>query len=266
MRLGFIGAGNMAEAIIGGIINAEVASHTDIIASDADNTRLDYITQIYRVKTTESNIDVAQGSDIIFLSVKPHIYDAVISEIREEIKPTAIVIILAAGLSIESVRKKFNTNVKLVKTMPNTPAMVNCGMTAICAAKNVTQNELDEILKIFNSIGKTEILPERLFDVFTALAGSSPAYVFTFIEAMADAGVKHGLSRKQAIEISTQAVLGSAKLLQESGEHPAALRDAVCSPGGTTIAAVCELEKRGFRNAVISAADACVKKYNDMKD
>ncbi|MCL2577609.1 MAG: pyrroline-5-carboxylate reductase [Defluviitaleaceae bacterium] len=265
-KLGFIGAGNMAAAIIGGMINAGVAVHSDIITSDADVARLEFIAQKYRVETTQSNIEVAQTSDIIFLSVKPYIYDAVISEIRGVTKTDALVIILAGGVSIAAARTKFNTDVKLIKTMPNTPAMVNCGMTAICAAENVTPDELEPILEIFNSIGKTEILPERLFDVFTALAGSSPAYAFMFIEAMADAGVKHGLSRKQAIEISTQALLGAAKLLQETGEHPATLRDAVCTPGGTTIAAVCEFEAKGFRNAIISAVDACTNKYNKLQE
>jgi len=263
-KLGFIGAGNMAAAIIGGMINANVAAPSDIMASDADEKRLEFVAQKFCVTTTKSNIELAKISDIIFLSVKPQIYDAVISEIRGEIKSDALVIILAAGLSIEAVREKFNTNVKLVKTMPNTPAMVNCGMTAICTAQNVTEDELAYVMKIFESVVKVEILPERMFNIFTALASSSPAYAFTFIEAMADACVKHGLSRKQSIEISTQAILGAAKLLQETGDHPAVLRDAVCSPGGTTIAAVCELEERGFRNAVISAVDACVEKYNLM--
>jgi pyrroline-5-carboxylate reductase len=264
-KLGLIGAGNMSEAIMSGIINAGVAASSDIIASDANDARLQFIAQKYKVNTTQSNIEVAQKSDIIFLCIKPHVHDAVIFEIREKIKSDALVIILAGGVSIEAAREKFAANVKLIKTMPNTPAMVNCGMTAICAAENVSEEEISHVLKIFNSIGKTEILPEKLFPVFTGLAGSSPAYAFMFIEAMADAGVKHGLSRKQAIEISTQALLGAAKLLQESGEHPATLRDAVCTPGGTTIAAVCELEEQGFRNAVISAVDACVEKYNILK-
>ena len=262
---GFIGAGNMAEAIIGGMTGARVAAPSDIIASDADASRLEFIAQKFGIETTRSNTEVAKESDILFLSVKPQIYDAVISEIRGDINPCALIVIIAAGLSTQSVREKFGTNVKLIKAMPNTPAMVNCGMTAICAAENVTDDELAQVLKIFNSVGKTEIIPEKFFDIFTALAGSSPAYVFTFIEAMADAGVKHGLSRKLAIEISTQAVIGSAMLLSKSNEHPAILRDNVCSPGGTTIAAVCELERTGFRNSVIAAVDACVKKYNEMK-
>ena len=267
-KLGFIGAGNMAEAIIGGVIKAGVVKPSEIIASDMDSERISFIAEKYNVQTTQSNIEIAQQSDIIFLSVKPHVYDMVIAEIKSFIEPDALAIILAAGLSLKAVKEKFGSdwNVKLIKTMPNTPAMVNCGMTAICAGENVSESELAQVLEIFNSVGKTEILPEKLFDAFTAIAGSSPAYAFMFIEAMADAGVKHGLSRAQAISISTQTLLGSAKMVQETGEHPAALRDMVCSPGGTTIEAVCELERQGFRNAIISAVTACAEKYNNMKN
>ncbi|MCL1863377.1 MAG: pyrroline-5-carboxylate reductase [Defluviitaleaceae bacterium] len=259
-KLGFIGAGNMAEAIIAGAIKA--GETLEIIASDMDKTRLSYMAEKYSIAIAADNVEAAQA-EIVFLSIKPHIYDAVISEIKSAINPNALVVIIAAGISIAYVQERLGG--KIIKAMPNTPAMVNCGMTAICS-ENVNDDELARVVKIFDSVGKTQILPERLFDVYTALAGSSPAYVFMFAEAMADAGVRHGLSRKQALEISTQALLGAAKMLQETGEHPAVLRDAVCSPGGTTIAAVCELEKNGFKNAVISAITACVERYNFMGD
>lgn len=267
-KLGFIGAGNMAEAIIGGVIGAELCRPADIMASDMNYERLFFIEAKYDVYTTEKNIDIAKRADIIFLSVKPQIYDEVIEEIKNCVKADAIIVILAAGLGTDTVRKKFGTDssVQLIKVMPNTPAMVNRGMTAIYLSKNSSADSIDDVVKIFESVGKVEILHEKNFDAFTAIAASSPAYVFMFIEAMAEAGVQHGLSRKQAIRISTQAVLGSAKLLQESGKHPAELRDAVCSPCGTTIEAVCELERQGFRNAIISAVTACVKKYNELKE
>jgi pyrroline-5-carboxylate reductase len=266
-KLGFIGAGNMAAAIIGGVIKARLIEPADIMASDASRERLTFIAENYDIKLTQSNTEIAKTSDIIFLSVKPHIYYEVIDEIKDCVNENALIIILAAGLGINEIRNLFGSerDIKLIKTMPNTPAMVNCGMTAICAAENVSESELAQVLEIFNSVGKTEILPERLFDAFTAIAGSSPAYAFMFIEALADAGVKHGLSKKQAIEISAQALLGSAKMVLETGEHPASLKDAVCSPGGTTIAAVCELERQGFRNAIISGATAAVDKYNNLR-
>lgn len=262
-KLGFIGAGNMAAAIIGGAVGAGAVAAGDILAADADAARLAFVAEKFGVRAA-GNLAVARAADILFLSVKPQVYDAVISEIRGAVKDGAVVVILAAGLSIADVREKFGaTPPKLAKVMPNTPALVNSAMTAVCA--DVSAAELDGVLKIFNSVGRTEILPERFFDAFTGIAGSSPAYVFTFIEAMADAGVKHGLSRDFAIQAGAQAVLGAAKMVLETGEHPAVLRDAVCSPGGTTIAAVGELERAGFRNAIISAVSACVEKYNDLK-
>ncbi|MDR0272595.1 MAG: pyrroline-5-carboxylate reductase, partial [Clostridiales bacterium] len=239
----------------------------EIIANDTSRERLTWVAEKYDIKTTQSNTKVAQQADIIFLSVKPNAYDTVIRKIRSHVREDALIIILAAGLGIKEVREKFGAErkTKLVKVMPNIAAMVNCSMTAVCAADDVSEDELTQVLEIFNSIGKTEILPEHLFDAFTALAGSSPAYAFMFIEAMADAGVKHGFSRKLAIEISAQALLGATKMVLETGENPAALKDAVCSPGGTTIEAVCELERNGFRNAVISGVTAAVDKYNRMK-
>jgi pyrroline-5-carboxylate reductase len=267
-KLGFIGTGNMATAIINGVINVGVVAAWEIIASDTESAQLAQISKSCNIETTSSNIEVAKNSEIIFLSVKPHIYHTVIDEIKSSIKPNAMVIILAAGLGIKHAKEMFGADckIKLVKTMPNTSARVNCGMTAVCADKGVTQKDLAEVLKIFNSVGKTEILPEYLFDAFTAISGSSPAYGFMFIEAMADAGVKHGLSRRQATDISAQALLGAAKMVLETGENPATLKGEVCSPGGTTIAAVCELEKQGFRNAIISAVTVCAKKYKILGD
>ncbi|MCL2355927.1 MAG: pyrroline-5-carboxylate reductase [Defluviitaleaceae bacterium] len=267
-KLGFIGTGNMATAIINGAINAGVVAAWEIIASDPDAEQLAQISKSCNVETTSSNIEVAKNAEIIFLSVKPNVYRPVIDEIKDSIKPNAMVIILAAGLGLKHAAEMFGSDckIKLVKTMPNTPARVNSGMTAVCAGENVTQKDLATVLKIFNSVGKTEILPEYLFDAFTGISGSSPAYAFMFIEAMADAGVKHGLSRRQAIDISAQALLGAAKMVLETGENPATLKGEVCSPGGTTIAAVCELEKQGFRNAIISAVTVCAEQYKVLGD
>jgi pyrroline-5-carboxylate reductase len=268
-KLGFIGAGNLAAAIIGGAVKAGEVNPADVIVSDASGEQLSKMAASHRVEVTTENAKVAAQADILFLSIKPNVYETVIAEIKNSLKQNALVVILAAGLSIAAVQKMFGgATVKLIKAMPNTPAMVNCGMTAICTAENMPSKFDDLVesgIKIFESIGKVEILPERLFDAFTAIAGSSPAYVYTFIEAMADAGVKNGLSREQALCISTQAVFGSAAMVQQTGEHPAVLRDAVCSPSGTTIEAVCELERQGFRNAVISGVNAVATKYNEMR-
>jgi len=259
--IGFLGAGNIGGAIISGVIKAGLVAPTQIIAADVNPQRLGQLSEAYHIDTTHSNIEAAQQSDILFLSIKPFLYDSVIAEIRGHVKPDAIMVVVAAGYGISDVRQKFdNESIKIAKAMPNIPAMVNAAMTAVCTTDNMTETEIGDVLAIFNSVGQTEILPEHLFDVFTAVAGSSPAYAFIFIDALADAGVKYGLTRPQALKFCTQVILGVAKMIQETGEHPAALKDAVCTPGGTTIEAICELDKLGFRNAIISCVDACVSK------
>jgi len=267
IKLGFIGSGNIGGAIIGGVIKAGLLRPKDIIASDISEARLTSLVNTFKINTTTSNIEAARESDILFLSIKPLIYDAVIAEIKDHVKPDAIIVIVAAGHSIASVRDKFgNDNIKIAKAMPNIPAMVNAAMTAVCTTETLTEAEVESVLSIFNSVGETELLPEHLFDVFTAVAGSSPAYAFIFIDALADAGVKYGLPRHQALKFCTQVILGVAKMILETGDHPAVLKDTVCTPGGTTIDAICELDKLGFRNAIISCVDACVKKSVKIRE
>ena len=169
-----------------------------------------------------------------------------------------------AGVTIEQIEEYFGFEVKLIRTMPNTPALVGEGMSAICKNKNIHKEELEEVCSLFNYFGKYELLEEKDFHAFIALCGSSPAYVFMFIEAMADAGVKLGIPRAKAYKLAEQSILGSAKLALETGKHPGELKDSVCSPGGTTIDAVLELERNGFRNAVISAVEKCAEKSKTM--
>ena len=265
MKLGFIGAGNMGSAIVGGVIRAGLFGASDIIVSDAYQPMLDKMRDTHGVSITNSNTEVAGQVDVLFLAVKPNIYEAVIKEIREGVKPGAIVVTIAAGQTLAGLTEKFqNPGVKIVRTMPNTPALVQQGMTAVCPAQNLTEEDRQLVLKIFNSIGKAELLPEYLFDAYTGVAGSGPAYVFMFIEAMADGGVLHGLPRDQAMKFAAQTVLGSAEMILSGSGHPGFLKDAVCSPGGTTIEAVAALEKNGLRNAVISAVSACAEKSLKM--
>lgn len=218
----------------------------------------------FGIRTTASNIEVASEADYLILAVKPHIYKLVIEEVRDYIKKDAIVISIGAGISSRFLEENLNEGTKYVKTMPNTPAMVGEGMTAVCPPARLTEEELDGVLRILNTFGKTEILDESLMDGATALSGSSPAYVFMFIEAMADAAVLEGIPRKQAYTMAAQAVLGSAKMVLETGIHPGQLKDNVCSPGGTTIEAVTSLERSSFRSAVIEAMRACAQKSRDM--
>lgn len=262
--IGFIGAGNMGSAMIGGILNASLATTSQIIASAHSPKTLEEIRTKFSIETTLSNEIVAKRSDILFLAVKPNKFDEVIPEIADHLKSGCIVVSIAAGKTIASIEEAFGQEIKLVRAMPNTPALVGEAMSALCANEAVTAEELAEIQTIFNSFGKSEVVPESLIDAVVGVSGSSPAYVYMFIEAMADAAVADGMPRAQAYKFAAQSVYGAAKMVLETGKHPGELKDAVCSPGGTTIEAVAALEKGGLRNTVITAQRACAKKSHDM--
>lgn len=263
-KIGFIGSGNMGRAIIGGIIGSNLVPASNIIASDIAEASLNDLKATYGINTTTNNIEVASSADLLFLAVKPNIYPVVIKEIKKAVKEDVIIVVIAAGQSIAKIETLFGRRIKVVRTMPNTPALVGEGMTGVCPNEFLVEDEINEVLSIFTSIGKTEIVGEYLMDAVTAVSGSAPAYVYMFIEAMADAAVAEGMTRAQAYKFAAQAVLGSAKMVLETGEHPGALKDQVCSPGGTTIAAVCELEQKGMRDAVISACRVCANKSKEM--
>ncbi|QEK12900.1 pyrroline-5-carboxylate reductase [Crassaminicella thermophila] len=262
--IGFIGCGNMGQAMIGGIIQANIFSSENILVGDVNEKSLEKAAEKYGIKTTTDNNEVAKIADILILSVKPNLYPVVIKQIKDEVKKDVIVVTIAAGKSIEGTEKMFKRKVKVVRVMPNTPALVGEGMSAVCANEAVTKEELDEIINIFESFGKTEIVNEKLMDVVTSVSGSSPAYVYMFIEAMGDAAVLDGMPRNKAYKMAAQAVLGAAKMVLETGMHPGVLKDMVCSPGGTTIEAVATLEEKGLRTAVISAMRSCTKKSIEM--
>lgn len=257
MKISFIGAGNMGSAIIGGIVKAGLADATEITVADHSAEKLNEIKAKYNVNITENNV-ACMPCDILFLCVKPNVIYSVIDEIKSAVDSDTTVVSIAAGQSISKLEAAFEKNVKIIRVMPNTPALVGEGMAALSLGNGV--KECKEVLEIFSSIGKAEIVPESLMDTVTAVSGSSPAYVFMFIEAMADAAVKGGMSRDKAYTFAAQSVLGSAKMVLETGIHPGELKDMVCSPGGTTIDAVAVLEREGMRNAVMDAMDACIKK------
>jgi pyrroline-5-carboxylate reductase len=258
--LGFIGGGNMAQAIIGGIVKSKLYSPENIIVADLFEKTLETVSEKYGVKVTKDNNDSAKNADILILAVKPQFYGVVIEGIKNEVKEDAIIVSIAAGKDTKSIREAFGKNIKVVRVMPNTPALVGEGMAGICSNELVTKEELEQITSIFESLGQAEIVPEKLMDVVTSVSGSSPAYVYMFIEAMADAAVLDGMPRNQAYKFASQAVLGAAKMVLETGMQPGQLKDMVCSPGGTTIEAVATLEEKGLRSAVISAMRACTKK------
>ena len=264
MKIGFIGNGNMGGAIIGALINNNIVLAGDVYVSDINRESLERTKQQYRVNISTDNIETVKAADVLFLSVKPNVVYKVIDEIKNEVSEDMLIISIAAGQSIEKLEKAFSKQIKLVRVMPHTPALVGEAMSGICVNKNVTDNEKETVLKIFSSFGRGEIISEHLMDAVTAVSGSSPAYVFMFIEAMADAAVMGGIPRSQAYTFAAQAVLGSAKMVLETGKNPAELKDMVCSPAGTTIEAVAALEEFGMRNAVIKAMQACIDKSKSM--
>lgn len=262
--IGFIGSGNMATAMINGIMNSELVTSNKIIVSDPTITKLEELKKKYEITTTTNNKEVAQRADILILAVKPQYYPVVIEEIKEEIKEDAIIVSIAAGQKIEKIEKLFGKKIKIVRAMPNTPALVGESMAALSQSSSISADELDLICKIFNSFGKCEVVQENLMDAVTAISGSSPAFIFMIIEAMADGAVLEGMPREKAYTFAAQAVLGSAKMVLETGKHPAELKDMVCSPGGTTIEGVSVLEENGMRSCVIKAIQATSNKSKDL--
>ena len=264
MKIGIIGLGNMAGAIIGGMLKEGIARSEDIIGSAATQATLDRVRSQYDIQTTLHNAEVAEAAEILILAVKPQFLSDVIGEIRDIVREETLVVTIAAGKTIGWYEEAFERKLRLVRCMPNTPAMVGAGFTAVCPSENVTSEETDRVLRLMGSFGRTSVIRETLMDAFSAVAGCSPAFVFLFIEAMADAGVAAGIPRAQAYEAAAQAVMGSAALMLETGKHPGELKDMVCSPGGTTIQGVKTLEERGMRGAVMDAVEACVDKAKKL--
>lgn len=263
-KIGFIGCGNMGSAMVGGLINSGFQNADSIIVSTRTEKSANSLKEKFKIKTSLNNIDIAKECDVIVLAVKPNMYKGVIDDIKSEITREKLIITVAAGITIEKMEYWLGEGYKIVRTMPNTPALVGEAISAVCANINVNKEELEYVFNFFNSFGKSVELEEKDFHAFTALCGSSPAYLFMFIEAMADAAVKLGIPRVKAYEMAAQSVLGSAKMVLETGKHPGELKDMVCSPGGTTIDAVAELEKKGLRSTVIEAIEKCAEKSKAM--
>ncbi|MDB2073784.1 pyrroline-5-carboxylate reductase [Clostridium paraputrificum] len=263
-RIGFIGCGNMGRAMVGGLINSGFSNSSNIIVSTRTEESAKLIQEKYNVNVTTNNEDVIKNSDVIFLAVKPNMYAKVIGELRKELLQEKLIITIAAGITISDMEALISDKARIVRTMPNTPALVGEGMSAICTNNNVLDEELKLVIDMYKSFGECVELEEKDFHGFIALCGSSPAYVFIFIEAMADAAVKLGIPRKKAYKMAAQSVLGSAKMILDTEQHPGELKDMVCSPSGTTIDAVVELEKQGFRSSIIEAMIKCADKSKSM--
>lgn len=262
--IGFIGCGKMAQAMIQGVLSSEIVSAEQIIVSANTNETLTLVENKYSIKTTLDNSEVASQANLLFLAVKPNLYAEIINEIANNVKGDTIIITIAAGISLSFIESNFGKPVKAVRSMPNTPSLVGEGMSALCANDQVTTNELTEVISLFEGFGRAEVVEEKLMDAIPAVSGSSPAYAYMFIEALADGAVMQGIPRDQAYKLASQALLGAAKMVLETGLHPGELKDNVCTPGGATIQAVATLEKHNFRSSVISAMESCTKKSKEL--
>lgn len=264
MKIGFIGLGNMASAMIGGILKKKLYLPEDLIGADKSEEAVKRAAETFHIHTTTDNIEVAEAADVLILAVKPQFFEGMIAEIKGAVGEDKLVISIAPGKTMEWLMDHFGKEMKLVRCMPNTPALVGEGCTGFCTYSMVTEEEQETARKILESFGEAYPVPENLMDTVVGVSGSSPAYVFMFIEAMADEAVAEGMPRALAYEFAAQAVLGSAKMVLETGKHPGELKDMVCSPAGTTIQAVKVLEEKGFRAAVMDAMEACIEKSKNL--
>jgi pyrroline-5-carboxylate reductase len=256
-KIGFIGTGNMGASILKGVLSSGTAQPEDILIFDADRNKAAQLARETGVVAAASNSELTKLSDYIVLAVKPVFVGQVMEEIKDSFSNEKILVSIAVGISSDTLRAYLHRESKIVRTMPNLPLMVGEGMTLICFDDNIGSEERAFVKRLFEGSGIAEELEERLMSQVTALTGSSPAYVFIMIEAMADGAVAQGIPRKLAYRLAAQAVLGSAKMVLETGLHPAELKDQVCSPAGTTIEAVKALERSGFRYSLIKAMDEC---------
>ncbi|MBQ1608852.1 MAG: pyrroline-5-carboxylate reductase [Lachnospiraceae bacterium] len=268
-KVGFIGCGNMGSAMIGGILKNGLAGKDEIIASCKSEGTKERITKELGITVTLDSAEVAQKADVVFLAIKPYQFDAVLPQINGKLEADQIVISVAAGKSLSMIETALMSidvagKLKVVRAMPNTPALVGEAMTAITPNANLNEEDIAKVKALFESFGQVEVVPESMMNAVIGVSGSSPAFIYMLIEAMADAAVVEGMPRAQAYKFAAQSVLGSAKMVLETGMHPGALKDAVCSPGGTTIAGVEALEQCGFRGTVMEGIRATVAKAEEM--
>lgn len=262
-EISFLGAGNMAEAIMKGVLAANLFKPGDLLASDTSEARLKLLREKHGVRTTRNNREAVREGKLIFLGVKPLVVDAVLAEIKSELKEKLLVSV-AAGIPLSRLASGLEREAKIIRAMPNAPALVQTGATVLAPGKGVEAGSLSLVTRIFESIGKIWVLEEKHLDAVTGLSGSGPAFFFVMIEALADGGVKSGLSREIALSLAAQTALGAAKMVLETGDHPARLKDFVASPGGTTIAGLHKLEEGKIRAVLISAVEAATRRSEEL--
>lgn len=268
MRIGrtiaFLGAGNMAGALIKGLLHAKACEPGEIFAVDVRAERLEELARMHGVRTGHDLAGATAAADVVVLATKPQVFDRVLPIVAGAMKPEKLVVSIAAGVPLESIEAHMPPGTRVVRTMPNTPALVDAGATAIAPGTHATGEDVALARRIFDSVGTSVVLEEALLDAVTGLSGSGPAYIFLIIEALADAGVKVGLHRESAQLLAAQTVLGSAKLLIETGEHPGRLKDMVTSPGGMAIAGLHTLEAGGLRTTLINAVESATARSREL--
>ena len=264
LHVGVIGAGNMGGTILEGLLDTGVATPERLLVSDPRRERREQLLDELGVASTGSNLEVARFADLLVLATKPQAFDRVLAEIAPATGPEKLVVSIAAGVPIRVLEAHLAAGTRVVRTMPNTPALVHAGVTAISGGAHASDEDVEGVRALFAQIGLTEVLEESQLDAVTGLSGSGPAFIFVIIEALADAGVKQGLHRSTALKLAAQTVLGAAKLLQETGAHPGALKDQVCSPGGTTISALHVIEAGGLRTTLMNAVEAATERSREL--
>src|SRR3954471_7519874 len=259
-RIGMLGAGNMAGALIRGLLASKSVTADQIVASDVRAEHLKELETKYGIKTFSDNRQLAAVSNLVVLAVKPQVIDRVLDQMADAFLPDTLLVSIAAGVPIRSLEARLPEHVHVVRAMPNTAAIALAGATGIAPGARATPQDIEDTQAMFNAIGRSVVLDESLIDAVTGLSGSGPAYIMVIIEALADGGVKVGLHRDTALLLAAQTVYGSAKLLLETGEHPGRLKDMVTSPGGTAIAGLHTLESGGLRRTLIDAVEAATNR------
>ncbi len=262
-KIGFIGGGNMAEAIIKGLLATSLSAE-NITVFEPNASRRTYLQDTFGIALASNNLQLVADCDITILAIKPQIVAAVLQEMVAGYNDSKLIISILAGVTTTTIEQLLASNPRVVRVMPNTPALIGEGASAICRGQHASLEDLLLVQQLFQAVSKVELVEEWQMDAVTGLSGSGPAYVYTVIEALADGGVREGLQRKVAHELAVQTVIGAAMLVRETKEHPAVLRDQVCSPGGTTIAGVSSLETNGLRNALIEAVSAAAARSREL--
>lgn len=263
-KIAFLGGGNMAEALIKGLIAAGAARPEQVLVTDISADRLAHLKNAYGILPQKNNSGAVREAEVVILCVKPQVIEKVLAEIAPAIDGKKLVISIAAGISIAKIEKALKDGARVVRVMPNTPALVLAGAAALARGGHATIDDVALAQDIFNAVGRAVVVEEKLMDAVTGLSGSGPAYVFMIIDALSDAGVKAGLPRPLALELAAQTVYGSAKMVLETKEHPGKLRDMVTSPGGTTIEGLHALEKGKFRATLMNAVEAATARSKEL--